>query len=108
MNDGATIYYNDKLTITASANTGYKLTGIYAAGSSISSGSSITVTGNTTVSATTEANGYVLKWPAKPAGAKFTILKQTSSTSYDIVTSTNTSTAAGETILPYGTVLMVE
>jgi uncharacterized repeat protein (TIGR02543 family) len=45
LNDGATIYYNDALTLTATASNGYNAP-------TRSPGASVTVTGNTTVSVT--------------------------------------------------------
>ncbi len=106
LSNGATIYHFDTLTITASANTGYEITGIYAAGSAISSGSSITVSDDTTVSVTTKAKGCVLAWPAKPAGAKFTLLKAVTSTSQEIIVQNPSS--AGSIVLPYGTHVFVD
>lgn len=58
LGSGATLYYNDSLKITFTANTGYTLTVHTVNGSSFSSGSSHTVVGAVTVVSTAAANTY--------------------------------------------------
>lgn len=58
LGNGATLYYNDSLTITFAANTGYTLTVHTVNGNNFSSGSSHTVVGAVTVVSTAAANTY--------------------------------------------------
>ena len=58
LGSGATLYYNDSLKITFTANTGYTLTVHTVNGSSFSSGSSHTVVGAVAVVSTAAANTY--------------------------------------------------
>lgn len=60
LSSGATIYHFDTLIITAGANSGYELTGLTVNGSTFTSGGSVTVSGNVSISTSATVKQFVL------------------------------------------------
>lgn len=76
LSNGSGIYYKDELKITATPHDGYKITSIYAGGTAITSGTTVTTSNaSMSISVNTEAIPLTLTYPACSTGVKYTLLK---------------------------------
>lgn len=78
LSNGATIYYNDVLTITFSANTGYNLSTHTVNNTAFTSGNTYTVTGATTVASTATKKTYTLSITTSSEGVSTTVNRTSS------------------------------
>lgn len=74
VSNGGTICYNDVLTVTASANTGYTSLVIKAGGTNITSNPSVTVTSDVTISTTASVMSFTLTL-LKDVGSRITVTR---------------------------------